>query len=128
MPTEETTPEQTATDENAGGPVDTTFTVPTVQAGESAPPETVAAPPLPPEPESPGKPNIYTVSVRLFPEEYDYFMAQLKSRQSRVNKGGQPLTRDKAHFLKQCIRFTINYNPKNRFWVDDKIAQVRINT
>lgn len=125
MPTEETTPEQTATDENAGGPVDATFTVPTVQAGESAPPETVAAPP---EPESPGKPNIYTVSVRLFPEEYEYLMAVLKSRQNRIDKEGQPLTRDKAHLLKQCIRFTLNHNPKNRFWVDDQIAQVRINT
>lgn len=128
MPTEETTPEQPATDENAGEPVDTTFTTPPVQAGESAPPETVAAPTLPPEPENTGKPTIYTLSVRLFPEEYEYLMAVLKSRQTRVDKGGQPLTRDKAHLLKQCIRFTLNYNSSNRFWIDDNIQPVRINT
>jgi hypothetical protein len=128
MLTDENTPKGPATDENAGKPVDTTFTEPTVQAGESAPPEKVAAPTLPPEPDSSGKPNIYTVSVRLFPEEYEYLMAVLKSRQTRVDKGGQPLTRDKAHLLKQCIRFTLNNNPNNRFWVDDNIPQVRINT
>lgn len=83
---------------------------------------------MPPEPENPGKPTIYTLSVRLFPEEYEYLMEVLKSRQTRVDKGGQPLTRDKAHLLKQCIRFTLNHNPKNRFWVDESIPQVRINT
>jgi hypothetical protein len=102
-----------------------------VQAEESGTALVVVPPPssVPAEtPETPGKQSVYTVSVRLSPEEYNYFMAVLKARQTRIDSGNQPLSRDKNHLLKQCIRFTMNFNAKNRFWMPEGIPQTRINT
>jgi hypothetical protein len=115
-------------EENAETPVDSVLQAEPVQAEETTPQATVVVEASSPPANEQAKPTIYTISARLFAEEYEYLMEVLKSRQSHVDSEGQPLSRDKSHLLKQCIRFTLNFNPKNRFWIDPAINQTRINT
>lgn len=78
------------------------------------------------EPVTP-KPTVYTCSGKFYAHEKEYIDKVLKSRQTIVAKG-KPLTRDMNHFIRQCVRFTLNHSNGMRFFIPDDIAVTTIDT
>ena len=77
--------------------------------------------------EKPVKQTVYTVSAKLYKHEKDFIDKVLEARQSTVATG-KPLTRDMNHFIRQCIRFTVNHRKNAAFWLPGNIDEVVIDT
>ncbi len=123
MVTEENTGNENETLKNDESIVNTT----TEQQNTPVPINNV--PPVTEEPPiiEPPNPKVYTVSAKMYPHEYEFMQKVLESRQGIVNDG-KPLTRDMNHFLRQCIRFTLNYKKDIRFYIPDNIDRTTIDT
>lgn len=88
----------------------------------------IFAPPAPEKIEcEAAKPTVYTASAKLYKHEKEYIDKILEARQSTV-ANGKPLTRDMNHFIRQCIRFTVNHRKNAAFWLPDNIAETLIDT
>ncbi len=73
------------------------------------------------------QPKFKTLSGKFHDYEMEYIDKVLEARQTTVNKG-KPLTRDVNHFIRQCVRFTINHRPNAKFWLPDNLAETLIDT
>lgn len=71
--------------------------------------------------------KIKNITCKVYPHEYKMIADVLLARQGKLHQG-KPLTRDMNHFLRQCIRFTLNHKEGMAFWLPPHVQIITIDT